>query len=82
LRLGSGRDLGVSGDQPTARLLTAEQLADRYQLTVAQIYRLTREGVLPHVKLGRYYRYRLEAVEAFERAEEVVTVSQRRENGA
>ncbi len=29
------------------QLLTAEQVADRYQIPVSQIYRLTRTGVLP-----------------------------------
>jgi excisionase family DNA binding protein len=32
----------------------------------AQVYRLAREGRLPVVRLGRYRRFRLEAVEAFE----------------
>ena len=49
-----------------ARLLTAEQVAARYQIAVSQIYRLTRNGVLPAVKLGRYYRYAPAALEAFE----------------
>jgi excisionase family DNA binding protein len=30
------------------------------------VYRLTREGAIPAVKLGRYYRYRLDAIERFE----------------
>ena len=50
------------------RLLTAEDLATRWRLTTAAVYRLTRAGQLPAVRLGRYYRYRLEAVEEFERA--------------
>ena len=29
-------------------------------------YRLTREGRIPVVKLGRYYRYRLDEIERFE----------------
>lgn len=49
-----------------ARLLTAEQLAERWQIPKSHVYRLTREGRLPTVKLGRYCRYRLEAVETFE----------------
>lgn len=48
------------------RLLTAEQLAERWQVPKSHIYRLTREGKVPAVKLGRYYRYRIEAIEAFE----------------
>ena len=48
-------------------ILTAEQLADRWQVPTSQVYRLTRDGRLPVVRLGRYYRYRLDAVEDFER---------------
>ena len=48
-------------------LLTAEDLAERWQVPASQVYRLTRCGRLPVVRLGRYYRYLLEAVEAFER---------------
>jgi excisionase family DNA binding protein len=50
------------------RLLTADQLAERWQVPKSHVYRLTREGKIPAVKLGRYYRYLLEAVEDFERA--------------
>lgn len=50
----------------TGRLLTAEQLADRWQVPRDQVYRLTRSGQIPHVKLGKYYRYRLDHIEAFE----------------
>jgi excisionase family DNA binding protein len=50
----------------TARLLTPEELADRWQVSKAHVYRLTREDKIPTVKLGRYYRYRLDAIESFE----------------
>jgi excisionase family DNA binding protein len=50
----------------TGQLLTAEQVAERYQLPVSQIYRLTRAGVLPAVKLGRYYRFTVAGLERFE----------------
>jgi len=32
----------------------------------SHVYRLTREGTIPAVKLGRYYRYRLDAIERWE----------------
>ncbi len=51
----------------SGRLLTAADLAARWQVKASHVYRLTREGVLPTVRLGRYYRYRLEAVDRFER---------------
>ena len=50
------------------RLLTAEQVADRYQLPVSQIYRLIRAGTLPAVKLGKYYRYAVAALEHYEQS--------------
>lgn len=51
------------------RLLTAEELAARWQVPVSQVYRLTRQGDIPAVKLGRYYRYSPNAIEAFEAGE-------------
>jgi excisionase family DNA binding protein len=48
------------------RLLTAEDLAERWQVEKSHVYRLTREGTIPSVKLGRYYRYRLDVIERWE----------------
>lgn len=50
----------------TAQLLTAEQLAERWQVPTSHVYRLTRTDLIPAVKLGRYYRYRLDAIERWE----------------
>ena len=49
-----------------SQLLTADQVAERWQVPKAHVYRLTREGQLPTVRLGRYCRYRLAAIEAWE----------------
>jgi len=54
------------GGGMTGQLLKAEQVAERFQVPVSQIYRLTRDGTLPAVRLGRYYRYSPAAIEAFE----------------
>lgn len=51
-----------------SRLLTADDLAQRWQIPKSHVYRLTREGKLPTVKLGRYCRYDLRQVETFEAA--------------
>ena len=51
------------------RLLTAEQLAERWQVATSQVYRLTREGAIPAVKLGRYCRYRRDLIEQWEAGE-------------
>lgn len=48
------------------RLLTADELAERWQVPKSHVYRLTRDEAIPTVKLGRYYRYRLDAIEAWE----------------
>ena len=49
-----------------SQLLTADELADRWQIPKSHVYRLTREGRLPTVRLGRYCRYRLVDLEQFE----------------
>jgi excisionase family DNA binding protein len=49
-----------------SQLLTADQLAERWQVPTSQVYRLTRDGAIPAVKLGRYYRYRVDHLERFE----------------
>ncbi len=50
-----------------SRLLTADEVAERWQVNRQHVYRLTRSKQIPTVHIGRYCRYRLEAVEAFER---------------
>jgi excisionase family DNA binding protein len=60
----------------TAHLLTADELAERWQVPKSHVYRLTREGRIPTVRLGRYYRYRLEAIERWEaRSEQIAGMS-------
>ena len=46
--------------------LTADELAERWGVPRSQVYRLTREGKIPVVALGKYYRYKLAAIEAWE----------------
>jgi hypothetical protein len=54
----------------TGPILTAEQLAERWQMKVEWVYAKTRSGEIPRVPLpGRYYRYRLDVIELFERGE-------------
>jgi excisionase family DNA binding protein len=54
----------------SAQLLTAEQLAERWQVNTSHVYRLAREARIPTVELGRYYRVRLDAIERFEVGEQ------------
>lgn len=39
------------------RLLTAKQVADVLQVTLARVYEMSRENLLPTVRLGRQVRY-------------------------
>jgi len=64
-----------SGAPPSGgptRLLTADQLAECWQVPKSLVYRLTRDGRIPAVRLGRYYRYRVAAIEAWEHDNEAV----------
>jgi excisionase family DNA binding protein len=49
-----------------SRLLTAGQVAERWQVPTGHVYRLAREGRIPAVRLGRYYRFRVDALERWE----------------
>ena len=51
------------GEDGTGTLLTADELAEILGVPAGWIYRQSRAGTIPTVKLGRYYRYRLEAIE-------------------
>jgi excisionase family DNA binding protein len=54
----------------SAQLLTAEQLAERWQVEKGWIYAKVRSGELPKIPLpGKYVRFRLDTIEAFERGE-------------
>ena len=52
-------------------LLVAAEVAELLRVTRAWVYAETRAGRLPHVRLGRYVRYRRSAITRWlERAEE------------
>jgi excisionase family DNA binding protein len=44
-------------------LLTAEEVASRLRVTPAWVYAQTRRRQIPHLRLGRYVRYRREALD-------------------
>ena len=52
----------VTGD----KLLTADDLAERWSVPKSHVYGLARSKRIPVVKLGRYRRFTVAAVEAFE----------------
>ena len=47
------------------RLLTAEEIAERLGMKIDWVWAQARAGRIPHVRLGRYRRFREEAIEAW-----------------
>ena len=47
------------------RLLTAEEIAERLGMKTEWVWAQARAGRMPHVRLGRYRRFRESAVEAW-----------------
>jgi excisionase family DNA binding protein len=45
------------------RLLTAAEVAERLRVTTGWVYAATRANRLPHIRLGRYVRFRADAIE-------------------
>jgi len=54
----SAHKAGDRGD-----LLTAEEVASLLRMTPAWVYAQTRRRRIPHLRLGRYVRYRREALD-------------------
>ena len=52
----------VQGGNGSHRLLTADQAADRLDVTLARLYELARTGTLPAVRLGRQIRFSPDAL--------------------
>jgi excisionase family DNA binding protein len=55
----------VEHDGHADDLLTADEVAAMLRMKRAWVYAATRRGALPHVRLGRYVRYRRGAVTAW-----------------
>jgi excisionase family DNA binding protein len=47
---------------PHGDLLTAEEVAALLRVTPAWVYAATRQHRIPHIRLGRYVRYRRDAL--------------------
>lgn len=47
------------------QLLTADDVTDLMRVTRAWVYAETRRDALPHLRLGRYVRYRRSAIDAW-----------------
>jgi excisionase family DNA binding protein len=51
-------------------LILASDVAKRAHMSTQWIYAQTRAGKIPHIRLGRYVRYRSEAIDAWIAANE------------
>lgn len=60
-----GSVIAVAAKGPNGALLSAQDVADIVGMTKDWVYAETRAGRIPHVQLGRYYRYRAESIEAW-----------------
>jgi len=47
------------------RLLTAAEVADLLSVPLSWVREATRDGRLPHLKLGRYRRYQAHTIQAW-----------------
>jgi excisionase family DNA binding protein len=51
--------------EENGRLLTARQVADLFAVPESWVREATRDGRLPHLRLGRYRRYQRRTIEAW-----------------
>jgi excisionase family DNA binding protein len=56
------------------RLLTVDEVADRLGVTKEWVWAQARAGRIPHVRLGRYRRFREESIDAWLRSIEESSV--------
>src|SRR5919205_657993 len=62
LKCGSGLLIGLID---VTRLLTVDEVAERLGVTKDWVWAQARAGRIPHVQLGRYRRFREEALDAW-----------------
>ena len=77
---GRGAATDANAPRPNVdRLLTADELAERLGMKTEWVWAQARAGTIPHVRLGRYRRFRESAVEEWPR--ELETGVQRASGG-
>jgi excisionase family DNA binding protein len=64
MRTENGSSQALAPEDPKT-LLTADEVAERLRVTKCWIYSEVRAGRLPHVRLGRYVRFRAPAIDAW-----------------
>lgn len=66
-----GSLLGRGNGSAGRSLLTAQDVATMLGVPSSWVYTASREGRIPTVKLGRYYRYRRDAIDEWIASQEV-----------
>jgi excisionase family DNA binding protein len=56
------------------KLISAAEVADMFGVSVGWVYTETRAGRIPHVKLGRYPRYKPSSIERWIAEREAATM--------
>ena len=64
-RGGTAPDLGFVGVAPQRSLLTADQVAVKLGMDKEWIWEQSRRDRIPTIRLGRFYRYREDAIDAW-----------------
>jgi excisionase family DNA binding protein len=59
------------------RLLTAEDVAEWFQVTPAWVQQLARDGEIPAVRLGRYWRFDRVTLDEWWRARQIMPATRR-----
>jgi excisionase family DNA binding protein len=54
--------------KPGSEVITADEVAALLRMTPAWVYAETRRNRIPHMRLGRYFRYRRSAIDEWMRA--------------
>jgi excisionase family DNA binding protein len=60
-----GDPAGLLASAVSDELLTADEVAELLRVTPAWVYAETRRNRIPHVRLGRYVRYRRQSLDAW-----------------
>jgi excisionase family DNA binding protein len=63
--VGTTTALGSDASTETARLLTADELASRLGVQPSWVNKAARANRIPHVRVGRYRRFRWPDIEAW-----------------
>jgi excisionase family DNA binding protein len=61
----NGSEPAPSSGRSAEAVMTAREVATLLRVTPGWIYAATRRNQIPHVRLGRYVRYRRSAIEAW-----------------